>query len=56
MTKTEKYNLALRQIDALLDETGNALSNLSNASALLRGVYPVLSLSASIFLTVKNLS
>ena len=51
MTKTEKYNLALRQIDALLDETGNALSNLSNASALLRGVLP-----ASIFLTVKNLS
>ena len=40
MTKTEKYNLALRQIDALLDETGNALSNLSNASALLRGVLP----------------
>ena len=40
MTKTEKYDLALRQIDALLDETGNALSNLSNASALLRGVLP----------------
>ena len=40
MTKTEKYDLALRQIDALLDETGNVLSNLSNASALLRGVLP----------------
>ncbi|GAX47108.1 GAF domain-containing protein [Pseudolactococcus reticulitermitis] len=40
MTKTEKYDLALRQLDALLDETGNALSNLSNASALLGGVLP----------------
>ena len=40
MTKIEKYDLALRQIDALLDETGNVLSNLSNASALLRGVLP----------------
>ena len=40
MTKTEKFDLALRQIDALLDETGNALSNLSNASALLRDVLP----------------
>ncbi|GHU36355.1 hypothetical protein FACS1894192_02750 [Bacilli bacterium] len=40
MTKTEKYDLALRQLDGLLDETGNALSNLSNASALLHGVLP----------------
>lgn len=35
MTKQENYDLALLQLDALLDDTGNALSNLANASALL---------------------
>lgn len=40
MTKSDNYDLALQQLDALLDETGNALSNLSNASALLRGILP----------------
>ncbi|GFH41531.1 GAF domain containing protein [Lactococcus hodotermopsidis] len=38
--KQENYNLVLLQLEALLDETGNALSNLSNASALLRGILP----------------
>lgn len=40
MTKSDHYALACQQLEALLDETGNALSNLSNASALLRGILP----------------
>ena len=38
MSRQEKYELALLQLDALLDETGNALSNLANACALLSQV------------------
>lgn len=34
----KKYELALLQLDALLDETGNALSNLANTCALLSQV------------------
>ncbi|GFH40644.1 GAF domain-containing protein [Lactococcus insecticola] len=41
MTKQENYDLALLQLDALIgDGSGNALSNLSNAAALLSGSLP----------------
>ncbi|MDR1605986.1 MAG: GAF domain-containing protein [Streptococcaceae bacterium] len=40
MSKQEKYDLACLQLKALLDDTGNALSNLSNASALLAQTLP----------------
>lgn len=38
MSRQEKYELALLQLDALLGESGNALSNLANTSALLSQV------------------
>ena len=53
--KESIYQMVNAQLTALLEGETNVLANLSNASALLKMNFPVLSLQVSIYMTEMSL-